>query len=49
MAIDDEIRNEKLQNYINRDAVKKSALPSGKIVKYEFVTGQKILPPIKEE
>ena len=39
MTIDDEIRTEKLQNDINRDAAKKSALPSGKIVKYEFVTG----------
>ena len=36
MTIDDEIRIEKLQNDIT---AKKSALPSGKIVKYEFVTG----------
>ena len=33
MTIDDEIRDEKLQNDINREATKMSALLSGKISK----------------
>ena len=43
MAIDDKISNEKLQYDVNRKAAKKSALSSGKIAKYEYVTGEKIL------
>ena len=43
MAIDDKISNEKLQYDINRKAAKKSALSSGKIAKYEYVTSEKIL------
>ena len=39
MTIDDKIRDEKLQYYINREAAKTSALSSGKIYKYEFPTG----------
>ena len=35
MIIDDKIRDEKLQYNINREAVKISALSSGKIDKYE--------------
>ena len=38
-------RDEKLQYNINREAAKISALPSGKIDKYEFLTGEEILPP----
>ena len=34
--IDDNIRDGKLQFNINREAAKISALPSGKIDKYEF-------------
>ena len=34
MAIDDNIRDEKLQYNINREAVKISALSTGKIAKY---------------
>ena len=45
MAIDDNIRDEKLQYDINREAAKISALSSGKIDKYEFLTGEEILPP----
>ena len=37
MAIDDQID-------INREASKISALSSGKIDKYEYLTGEKILP-----
>ena len=44
MTIDDQIRDEKLQYDINRDALKISALWSGKIQKYEYLTGEDILP-----
>ena len=45
MTIDDNIRDEKLQYNINREAAKISALSPGKIDKYEYITGEKILPP----
>ena len=44
MTIDDQIKDEKLQYDINREAAKISALSSGKIEKYEYLTGEKILP-----
>ena len=44
MTIDDKIRDEKLQYDINREAVKISALSSGKIDKYEYLRGEEILP-----
>ena len=40
MAIDDKIRDEKLQFDINREAAKISALSSGKINKYECLRGK---------
>ena len=43
MIIDDKIRDEKLQYDINREAAKTSALSSGKIDKYEYLTGEEIL------
>ena len=43
MTIDDKIKNEKLQYDISREA-KLSALSSGKIDKYEYLTGEEILP-----
>ena len=43
MAINDKIIDEKLQFDINREAAKISALSSGKIDKYEYLTGEKIL------
>ena len=43
MIISDQIRNEKLQYDIIREAAKISAL-SGKIDKYEYLTGELILP-----
>ena len=43
MIIDDQIRDEKLQYDINREAAKISALSSGKIDKYEYLTGKEIL------
>ena len=44
MTIDDKIRDEKLQYNINREAAKKSALLSGKIDKYEYLTAEETLP-----
>ena len=44
MTIDDKIRDEKLEYYINREAAKISALSSGKIDKYEYLTSEEILP-----
>ena len=44
MIIDDQIRDEKLQYDINREAAEISALSSGKIDKYEYLTGEEILP-----
>ena len=44
MTTDGKIRDEKLQYYINREAAKISALSSGKIHKYKFLTGEEILP-----
>ena len=44
MTIDDKIRDAKLQFDINREAAKISALLSGRIGKYEYLTGEKILP-----
>ena len=43
MAIVDKIRDEKQQYDINREAAKMSALSSGKIDKYEYLTGEEIL------
>ena len=44
MTIDDTIRDEKLQYNINREAAKISALSSGKIDKFEYLTDEEILP-----
>ena len=44
MTIDDQIKDEKLQYDNNREAVKISALSSGKIDRYEYLTGEEILP-----
>ena len=43
MTINDQIRDEKLQYNNNREAAKMSALSSGKIHKYECLTGEDIL------
>ena len=40
MTIEDRIKDEKLQYNINREAAKISALSSGKIDKYEHLTGE---------
>ena len=44
IAIDDKIRDEKIQNDINREAAKISVLSSGKIDKCEYLTGKERLP-----
>ena len=44
MTIEDQIKDEKLQYDINREAAKISALSSGKIDKYEYLTSEEILP-----
>ena len=44
MTTEDQVKDEKLQYDINREAAKISALSSGKIDKYEYLTGEDILP-----
>ena len=48
MTINDQIR-EKLQYDINREVAKISALSSGKIHKYEYHTGEDILPSNQQQ
>ena len=43
MVIDDKCTNDKLQYEYNREAAKISALSSGKIDKYEYLTVEEIL------
>ena len=49
MTINDQIRDEKLQYDLNREAAKISALLSGKIHKYEYLTGESILPSNQQQ
>ena len=49
MTINDQIRDEKLQYDINREAARISALSSGKIHKYEYLTGEDILPSNQQQ
>ena len=49
MTINDQIRDEKLQYDINREAAKISALSSGKIHKYEYLTAADILPSNQQQ
>ena len=49
MTIKDQIRDEKLQYHINREAAKISGLSSGKIDKYEYLTGEDILPSNQQQ
>ena len=44
MTINDKIRDEKPQYDINSEAAKISALSYGKIDKYQYLTGEEILP-----
>ena len=49
MTINDQIRDEKLHHDINREATKISALSSGKIHKYDYFTGEDILPSNQQQ
>ena len=49
MAINNQIRDEKLQHDINREAAKISALSPGKIHKYEYLTDEDILPSNQQQ
>ena len=49
MTTNDQIRDEKLQYDINRKAAEISALSSGKIDKYEYLTGKDILPSNQQQ
>ena len=49
MTINDQIRNKKLQYNINREAAKISALSSGEISKYEYLTGEDMLPSNQQQ
>ena len=49
MTIEDQIKDEKLQYDINREAAKVSALSLGKINKYECLTGEEILPSNQQQ
>ena len=49
MTIKDKIRDEKLQYDNNREAAKISALSSGKIDKYEYLTDEEILPSNQQQ
>ena len=49
MTINDQVRDEKLQYDINREAAKISALSSGKIDKYEYLTDEEILPSNQQQ
>ena len=44
MTTEDQIKDEKLQYDINRETAKISALSSGKIDKYQYLTDEEILP-----
>ena len=49
MTLEDQIKDEKLQYDINRETAKISALSSGKIDKYEYLTGEEILPSNQQQ
>ena len=44
MIFDGKIRDEKLQNYVNSETAKISALSSGKLDKFDYLTDEEILP-----
>ena len=49
MTVNDRIRDEKLQYNNKRKAAKIPALSSGKIHKYEYLTGKDILPSNQQQ
>ena len=49
MTIEDQIKDEKLRYDINREAAKISVSSSGKLDKYEYLTGEEILPSSQQQ
>ena len=49
MTINDQIRDEKMQYDINREAAKISSSSSGEIRKYEYLTGEDLLPSNQQQ
>ena len=49
MTINDQIKDEKLQYDINREAGRMSGLSSGKRHKYQYLTGEDILPSTNQQ
>ena len=49
MTINDQIRDENLLHDINWEAAKVSALSSGKIDNYEYLTGKEMLPSNQQQ
>ena len=49
MTIEDQVKDEKLQYDINREAAKISVLSSDKIDKYEYLTDEEILPSNQQQ
>ena len=49
MTINDQVRDEKLKYDINREAAKRSPTSSGKNHKYEYLTGEDLLPSIQQQ
>ena len=49
MTINDQIKDEQLQYNINREATKISALSSSKLHKYEYLTGEDLVPSTQQQ
>ena len=49
MTTNDQIRDKKLQYDVKREAAKISPLSSGKTHKYEYLTGEDILPSNQQQ
>ena len=49
MKVDDVVRYNKIQYHITNEAAKISALSSGKIDKYEYLTGEKYCLSVKDK
>ena len=49
MTISDQTKDKKLQININREAAKISALSSGRLHKYEYLTGDDLLPSTQQQ
>ena len=49
MTIEYQIRDKKIHYDINRESAKISALSSGKIDTYEYLTGEEILPSNQQQ